>query len=102
MRLIELGQRVEGLKWLSSPVKIQYISRGESAKPGDVPALQIVMKDRPSKKLRLNSIKDPETRRILKPCEARAGHGYIFLIIQIALLAVLVAFAVKIFRWLFN
>ena len=45
------------------------------------------------KKLKLNSISQPDLKRILKPCEARAGHGFIILIAGLAFLG-MVAFAI--------
>ena len=64
--------------------------------------IRITMKNASAKKLCLNSIKNPEVKRILKPCEARAGHGAIALIISVIILGVLIALAVKLFRWFFN
>ena len=64
--------------------------------------MTLAVKDYSNKKLRLNSIKHPEVKRILKPCEARAGHGSIALIIQIAILAGIIALAVKLVRWILS
>ena len=38
------------------------------------------------KRLRLNSIKDPQIKRILRPCEARAGHGAISIFIGLTVI----------------
>lgn len=51
------------------------------------------------KRLRVNSIKDPDTRRILKPCEARAGHGAIAVFLGLLGLVFIVFLALRFFRW---
>ena len=50
------------------------------------------------KQLRVNSIENPDTRRIRKPCEARAGHGVIALLIGLGLLSGLVYLVIRFFK----
>ena len=58
------------------------------------------------KKLRVNSILEPDSRRILRPCEARAGHGAIGMLISFAVilifLAIAVPFVIKLAKWLWG
>jgi hypothetical protein len=50
------------------------------------------------KRLRVNSIENPDTRRIRKPCEARAGHGVIALLIGLGFLSGLAYLAIRLFK----
>jgi hypothetical protein len=50
------------------------------------------------KRLRVNSIENQDTRRIRKPCEARAGHGVIALLIGLGLLSGLAYLAIRLLR----
>ena len=56
------------------------------------------------KQLQINSIKEPNYKCILKPCEARAGHGFIAVVIGLGVigtaLAILVPILVKFYKWL--
>ncbi|HEY5719829.1 MAG TPA: hypothetical protein VIX81_12435 [Gammaproteobacteria bacterium] len=56
--------------------------------------------------LRLNSIRNDRCQRILKPCEARAGHGVIAIFMGLAVIAVVLAGVItllrKLFTWLFG
>ena len=52
------------------------------------------------KRIRVNTIRDSRVRRILKPCEARAGHGTIMTIIVYFLLFSLIFWAYKLVSWL--
>ena len=58
------------------------------------------------KKIKVNSIKDPLIKRILKPCEARAGHGAILIFVYMAILVGLATLVVKglhmVWRWIFE
>jgi hypothetical protein len=54
-----------------------------------------------SKKLRVNSILDGDLRRIRKPCEARAGHGLIVLLIALSIVGTFVALVVLLVKKLF-
>ena len=56
------------------------------------------------KQLQINSIKEPHYKRILRPCEARAGHGFIAVIIGLGIigtaLGILIPILVKFYKWL--
>lgn len=58
------------------------------------------------RQLRLNSIQNDRCQRILKPCEARAGHGVIAIFLGLAAIIVILAGAItllrKAFTWLFG
>ena len=54
------------------------------------------------KEIRVNSIKDPLTKRILKPCEARAGHGAIMMIVALSIFAGLAALIFKGMQWVYH
>ena len=60
--------------------------------------------DAPRKPLVLNSIKNPSIRRILKPCEARGGHGFIQAVIMLGALWLVIAGLIKgvqfVYRWI--
>ena len=56
----------------------------------------------PKKHLKLNSIRDPSLRRIRKPCEARAGHGAVAMLIAVTAIGVVVAGLVKLFSYVFG
>jgi len=43
------------------------------------------------KKIRVNSIRNSSVLRILKPCEARGGHGVLALLVALGMLGLLVA-----------
>lgn len=51
-----------------------------------------------NKKLKLNSISNMDLKRILKPCEARAGHGSVILIAGLAILGALAYGAFKLLQ----
>jgi len=55
------------------------------------------------KQIKINSIQEPNIKRILRPCEARAGHGFISVIIGLgvigAALAILIPWVVKLYKW---
>jgi hypothetical protein len=53
-----------------------------------------------TKKHRLNSIKDPQIKRILKPCEARAGHGTIIILVAFTIIGGAFFWLFKLIRWL--
>jgi hypothetical protein len=57
------------------------------------------------KEIKINSITDPDSRRILKPCEARAGHGAIAMFLGVAVIAgilfVLIKLGKKLFEYIF-
>ena len=59
---------------------------------------------RHNKKIQVNSILTPNVRHILRPCEARGGHGFISVIISLGIiggaLAVIYPLAIKIYKWL--
>ncbi len=61
-------------------------------------------KSNSTKKIKVNSIKDPLVKRILKPCEARAGHGAIFAIVGMAIIGGAIALLAKgaqlLWRWI--
>ena len=56
----------------------------------------------PRKAIRVNSITDPSLKRIRKPCEARAGHGAIGMLIALTVFAIVVAVLVKAAMWLWR
>jgi hypothetical protein len=60
------------------------------------------MAKRPLKKYRLNSIKDPDIKRILKPCEARAGHGTIIILLVYSIIGGALFGIYKFIRWLID
>ena len=54
------------------------------------------------KKIRVNSIKDSQLTRILKPCEARAGHGAILAVLIPSMGIAAIYFIIKLIKWLFG
>jgi hypothetical protein len=54
------------------------------------------------KKYRLNSIKDPQIKRILKPCEARAGHGSIIILVGFSIIGGALFGFYKLIKWLID
>lgn len=56
----------------------------------------------PRKTIKVNSIKHPTLKKILKPCEARAGHGAISVLIGLAVIGVLIAFLIRGIAWVYN
>lgn len=54
------------------------------------------------KAIRVNSIQDPLRKRILKPCEARAGHGAILLIVALSIIGGLTALIIKGMQWVYR
>ena len=65
--------------------------------------VQMAKKNISKKQIKINSIKEPNIKRILRPCEARAGHGFIAMIIGLgvigAAMAILVPLLVKLYKW---
>ena len=60
------------------------------------------MVKRPLKEYRLNSIKEPDIKRILKPCEARAGHGTIIILLAYSIIGGALFGLYKLVRWLLD